>query len=458
MSTEGNDTKVNDLKPVKTKKIKPSYKSSKHRLVLKHHNSKKARLVVLAVITILVGYLVYSSPLFVTLRIVNRLQDKKLLVGFQNSAELRPTGGFWGSFGIWQTHRNALDSTLYFETNPYKKDNPLLAKSSEALPKPMAETFQDRPQSFVNANWQVDFPDAARSLEWYLAEGWNERVDGTIAISSLAVIDLLRETGPIEIDNTRISADNFTEVMSQKIDVEYWQSPENHTTNEPKTILKNLAPTLISESKKLGFFKLRKFYLSQIRKGRIIVYFSDKKMESLARKLKASGEIKSAPKDYLQINNANLNGGKSSLNVEQSINYQVRATDHYISDLTIERKVNNQWPNILNRNYTRVFVPLGSVLISAKLNDKDITGGIDIGQEKSHTVFGFWFSVGPGFKEQIKLTYQLPFEKNRLSKYSLLYQKQPGTLPESLTISTQGGESFSTKIDQLMTQFKTGIK
>lgn len=454
MAEEGkNHVSLLDLKPVKTRRIKPAYIVSKHKLRLsKKSSGKTIGLVVLAIIVI-VGIAFSQSDSYKILRLGYYLKNKNILVGFQNSAELRPTGGFWGSFGILRTGRTLLSSELIFETNPYKNDNKLLISGNEPLPEPMKEVFGDRPQSFVNANWPPDFPETAKGLEWFLSQGWSQQADGTVAVSSLAVIDLLKLTGPLALDDgTEVSSDNFTEVMSKKIDTEYWQNPDNISINEPKTILKDLAPTVISNAKSLGYLKLYNFLLDQMRRGRVLAYFNQPKIEDTVKNLNISGEMQSGSEDYLAINNANLGGNKSSLNISQSINYDVnQGIPKPTALLTISRRMNSSWPNVQNRNYTRIYTPLGTSLISAQIDNQEID--LTTSQENAKTVFGFWFSVDPGQTKVLSLKYSLPLQNSSLKQYGLLYQKQPGTLPDLLNITVNRKLIFDSAIDESVKKF-----
>jgi hypothetical protein len=178
-------------------------------------------------------------------------------------------------------------------------------------------------------------------------------------------------------------------------------------------------------------------------------------VQKIARELGLSGETKSASMDYLSINNANLNGGKSSLNVDQTITYTInKGEKKLMADLAVHRKCSDGWPDILNRNYTRVVVPLGSRLIGAYLNDEDITGSINTEQENSKTVFGTWFSVAPGESKTLRLFYELPFEKTALTDYNLICQKQPGTLPDSLEINVDGKQIHQGIFDKTIENFR----
>jgi len=421
-------------------RIFPHYKEKKIRIKIRNSRITKRLFWVLSLIIFLTALVlsVVSSKAFSLLLIVKKLKNENLLIGFQNSAELRPTGGFWGSFAILKIGKNIKERELLFETNPYKNDNPLLRSTSVELPKPMKETWPDRPQSFVNANWSFNFEEAAKTLEWYFGQGWQTQNSGVIAISSLAVIDLLRLTGPVTTsDGTEINSENFTQILSQKIDTEYWQSDLNKQINEPKTILKEVSPQLIQKTKNIPLLTLYGFIQKQFEEGRVLCYFSDSQKDRLCQKLGLNGKPVPYDKDYLSVNSANLNGGKTSLNVSQSIDYSVGSIErNNLADLKITRYHNtNPWPAILNRNYTRVIAPLGSQLVSAKLGDADITQLIEKIDEQGRTTFGFWFSTSPGETKTAEIQYLLPFDFKNLKDYNLIFQKQPGTIAENLKVT-----------------------
>jgi hypothetical protein len=177
--------------------------------------------------------------------------------------------------------------------------------------------------------------------------------------------------------------------------------------------------------------------------GRVLAYFNDAARQDQIQKLGISGKSSPYKVDYLSVNNANLNGGKTSLNITQSIDYHVFVQDgKAVAQAKITRFQKPLWPDILNRNYTRVIVPLGSRLISAVQNDNDILPQVEINDEFGKTSFGFWFSVSPDENKTTTLTYELPFDKKLLQNYNLVLQKQPGTNPDHLEITVNQDTIF----------------
>ncbi len=61
----------------------------------------------------------------------------------------------------------------------------------------------------------------------------------------------------------------------------------------------------------------------------------------------------------------------------------------------------------------------------------DPSSGTLMGQEASKSWFGNWLTVRGGETKTITLTYQLPFAVQPTDHYSLLWQKQPGSVNQT---------------------------
>jgi len=109
------------------------------------------------------------------------------------------------------------------------------------------------------------------------------------------------------------------------------------------------------------------------------------------------------------------------------------------------------WKTTRYRTYTRIYVPLGSKLISSEgamveCNSKK-TGQVETFTELDHTVFGVFTCTEMGATKELKLKYQLsPRIAAQLEQgdYNLLVQKQPGTLATNFNVKVDlGGKPTS---------------
>jgi len=177
--------------------------------------------------------------------------------------------------------------------------------------------------------------------------------------------------------------------------------------------------------------------------------------------------------------NSNINGYKTDGVIDETISHKAEIMpDGSIIDTVRIKRVHNggdsdyEWWNKVNSNFVRVYVPLGSELISAsghtreaveppldyeKLGFKtdddvvaeeqgmifDETTGTRIYQENGKTVYGNWLYVSPKETVELEYVYSLPFkikptdENDHVDTYSLLVQKQPGSVGSELNSEVQ---------------------
>ncbi len=134
-------------------------------------------------------------------------QKQTFLVLFQNSLELRPTGGFIGTIGILTTEEGTVSN---FEiTDVYVVDGQL--KGHVDPPTPMRELMGLEHWYLRDSNWDPNFAVAASRAAWFYEKETGVRVDGVIGMNTPLVVRLLAVTGPISLRdyNDRITSQNF---------------------------------------------------------------------------------------------------------------------------------------------------------------------------------------------------------------------------------------------------------
>ena len=362
----------------------------------------------------------------------------KYLVLFQNNTELRPGGGFIGSFAEVEV-KNGLIKNWYFETNVHKRDKKFLAQKCIPLaPKIPNPVWPNGCMIMASSNWSPDFQESAEQVAWFYKQEGGNRVDGVIALDTTLFTDILRLIGPIQMPkyNLTITADNFVKETQYYVEKAYFEDPQNKAENEPKTILKDMMPIVLERLKnpKLTCTILT-ILKNNLREKHLLFSFKDSGLMKITRKYNWGGEVKQTSGDYLYINNANLGGMKSSLNVKQNILLKVKVQDDgsILNTLSITRlhQGTGAWPDGTNQNYTRVLLPKGSALVSKQGID-----AVDFYEELDKTIFGFWTTVAPQESKAFQISYLLPFKIG--PKYNLLIQKQPGALADQLNFILEG--------------------
>ncbi len=426
--------------------------------------------------------------------------QRRYLLVFQNPAELRPTGGFMGSFAILDVKDGKI---LNLEVPPGGTYD-LQGQLDQYVIPPTPLLLTNKRWEFQDANWFPDFSASAQKILWFYRHSRNITADGVIAINASVLERLLAITGPIN-DSKRgliISANNALPTIQKVVET----GPEKNQ-NKPKQILSDLAPQFIEHfknSQPKDLLPLLTNLQDALSKKEIQAYFIDQSAQDAVEQMGWSGKIlaTNANQDYLAVFNANIHGQKSDAKIQQAISHQVIVdSDGSISDtVIISRTHTGQAQEELygapNIDYIRIYVPKGSELISASgftwpdeanfhvpenyykpddlLNQTekelkiDERTGTRVTEEFDKTAFGNWVITTPGQTSQIQFTYRLPFKINTvnnlnqdlwqklistktMSPYQLVVQKQSGIdsnfesqiiLPSNYQVSHQQGDKI----------------
>jgi hypothetical protein len=411
-----------------------------------------------------------------TLSIILGGEDKmRYLAVFQNNTELRPTGGFLGSFAEMDVERG--DITRLFVPGGGTYDVQGQLQAFVAAPGPL-QLLKAR-WEFQDANWFPDFPSSAKKLRWFYAEAGGPTSDGVVAINATFVADLLALLGPVEMPEygRTFNAENFIFETQKIVELEY-----DKTENAPKEIIGDLAPILLERIKTADvptLLAVVDLLAKGLEEKDILLNFRNDDLQAAVEDLGWSGSVKQTNGDYLMVVNTNLGGGKTDGVIDQDIMMDVQvAEDGSIENTVTITKTHRGMKTALftgnnNVDYLRLYVPKGSVLLSADgfevpadelfetsevplavdddlalhMQDisKDPSTGTDIWNEDGKTVFGNWMQTASGETETVTFTYRLPFGlfteesgpawieevKSTLGfesrdEYTLLVQKQPG--------------------------------
>ena len=413
------------------------------------------------------------------LNFLGQKEGKKYLIIFQNNSELRPTGGFMGSYALLEVKRGKIIKMEIPGGGFYdlKAANQTIVEA----PKPF-HLFSPYWQIW-NANWFPDWPTSAKKIVWFYENSLSGvTVDGIIAITPDVVEDLLNIIGPIEMPNYNktITAENFVKEIQKAVEIEY-----DKEENQPKKIIADLMPVVLKKLFNLkteqtpGFLRL---LIDNLSKKNILLWFRQNEMQDVVQDFSWSGEIKKSQGDYLMVIHTNIGGGKTDRVIKNKILHNVEIDNQgNIFDTVILTRIHQGqkddiFENKNNVDYVRFYVPAGSQLISAQGFDQipsnlfkiaatsqgdtppdpdlekieknpilDERFNMRITNEFNKTCFGNWIMVKPGEEKTVTIKYKLPFKlekpKNSLlnrlfnfiklnqeetARYNLIVQKQPG--------------------------------
>ncbi|MBI2591579.1 MAG: DUF4012 domain-containing protein [Candidatus Brennerbacteria bacterium] len=390
--------------------------------------------------------------------------ESHLLLAFQNPSEMRPSGGFIGSYADIVFSAGGIKRIDVRDI--YDPDGQLDLK---VIPPKQLQLITGS-WGARDANWFFGWPESAKKIIEFLEASkiYSEqsiKFSGAIALNIKVIEDLLEITGPVFLEEYNLNIDKTNLLFEVQKEVE---AGKDKQAGQPKRILKVLTPILFDRLQKLSPEKQNEIFerfTERIKEKDIMFYFKDKRLGEFFKYYGFSGEVTNLPDNffgnYLAIINANIGGGKSDAFINQDIylktNFELNKA---ISQLQVTRthRGNLQkewWWRSANKDFVKVLTPPEtSLLSSSNLERKIINQPLDYEKEgysydqqiksvedsfewladfkvysfKEYGRNGFagWFTVPAGKSKTFELQYENFFKPEPDKIYRFIFDKQSG--------------------------------
>ncbi|MBI1838880.1 MAG: DUF4012 domain-containing protein [Candidatus Colwellbacteria bacterium] len=414
------------------------------------------------------------------------------LVLFENPSEIRPAGGFVGSYADVIFENGVVQE---IDVNDiYYPDKFLDIK---VIP-PKELHGMTRSWGARDANWFFNFPDSAKKIVEFLEASpvyAKEKVkfDGVAAVNVRIIEDILRFTGPVDLPDYKLTLDDTNFLREVQREIESMGS--SRAGKDRKQILKAITPKLVHALSGLHDSEKRQLADNLIYRASnkdIKFYFKDEKLQNLVSAAGVAGEVFQIPAsfsgDYLAVVDANVAGGKSDAFIKQKIQVVSRVDSGGVlnNNLVVTRVHNGQdepekWYKATNVNFIKVFALPDSKLMALTGNSQKIvnaladykkgayTADADLGliegtanvlkefkavsyEESGKTVFATWFNVAAGKTGELNLTYGSA--RKALLKpganYVFVFDKQSGVESEfEYTVEAPSGFKWAESGDSI---------
>lgn len=398
--------------------------------------------------------------------IVGMEAKKNYLIIFQNNMELRPGGGFIGSYGILTLNKGRIEDFVINDV--YDADGQL--KRHIEPPFPIRRYLQKVHWYMRDSNFDLDFPQSAYTVSFFLNEETGQKVDGVIAIDVSFLKALLKEIGPVEVPEYSeiVDSQNMYLLTQTHAEKDFFPS-----STQKKDFLRSLARAIqikISEKKNLSYLSILEAVMRSLEEKHVVFYFNNANLQSLFTASGWSSSLwdnrkadSSIINDFLGINEANLGVNKANFFIERSISSEININESgsVSSRMTVVYKNNSiDWPGGDYKSYIRFILPQKSSLsqvfidgipqrIGSAITDPLVYEQknfippqlleIEKTEERGKTIYGFLIVVPKKETKTVAIDYELPQnikENSPAILYNLKYFKQPGTeiYPFNLTI------------------------
>lgn len=395
--------------------------------------------------------------------------ERKYLILLQNNMELRPGGGFIGSFALATLNKGKLNTFKIYDV--YDADGQL---KGHIEPPFAVRRYLNSPNWFLrDSNYDIDFSKSAQASAVFLLSELKQPVDGVIALDLSSVKNLLEAIGDVKVVdyNETVNSNNLFKVTQEKVETNFFPG-----STQKKNFLKSLYSSIekkLTEDKTISYLNILQSFVASISEKHVIFAFNKANTEALFSVNGWGGTLFDDRKstsnfinDFMGINEANFGANKVNYYISRSINLNVSVKDNGSIENTLKISFkNNASKNLaakgLYKNYLRLILPSGSVLskitidgVEQKLVNAVIEpniyeaknfkppNGLEINKENQagKSVFGFLVSIEPEALKNITIIYNLNKTldtKGASSSYSIKVYKQPGieSIPVGLSIN-----------------------
>ena len=399
-------------------------------------------------------------------KLLGGVEPQKYLVLFQNNMELRPTGGFIGSFALVTASGGRLVDIQVRDV--YSADGQL--KGHIAPPAPIKDYLGEANWFLRDSNWDPDFPTSAERAEWFLDKEIELSVDGVIGIDLEVLRSFIEQTGSIYVSDfdRELTEENFYEVIQYETEKEFFPGSYNKTnflTALTQEML--LQTTRLSQGSNLGTAKA--FY-NGLEERHVQVFVHNKAAQRAVSELGWDGAVSeincsgNCYPDYFGIVEANLGVNKTNYSIKRDAAFSVEIVGGVIKRRLALRFENtgSQLAGLTGtyKVYVRLIVPQDSDFLDAEVvayDSRDVKS-LEVESVRGHKEGGILISVSPGTSKTINFGWETLenidfFEKG---EYRLYWRKQAGTLsdPVSIEISLPEAMKISSEPEATLTQGK----
>lgn len=370
---------------------------------------------------------------------------KTYLVLFQNNMELRPTGGFIGSFALVTFDKGKLVDTSVFDV--YEADGQL--KGHIEPPVAIKNYLGEANWWLRDSNWDPDFKISAQRAEWFLEKEFDRQVDGVIGVDLQVVKEILKQTGPLNLTDANMTVDykNMYEKIQHEVESNFFPGSQKKSTiltSLERAILAKLPSLSSSPSLGLSVFSL-------LKEKHVQIYLHDKDSQNAVESVNFDGRAGpgscsgNCSNIWFGLVDANLGVNKVNYYIQRGLSFTANVKPTNIDNKLTVKITNTSTQNSPlagnYKNYMRVIAPSQSYFDKVTTIGSDGTKSLslDVSTVNGHVEAGVIVTVAPGETKTFVFSWNLAqsadFSREGVAQFYL--RKQAGTISDPVSIKIE---------------------
>ncbi len=371
------------------------------------------------------------------------------LILLQNNTEMRANGGFAGSYA--KLTLNFPKVTLDFQ-DIYVPNGQLQGHVSP--PPPIQQAFKHGTWELANADWEPDFPTAAKAIRWFFTKGDETNPDILLTLNLDTIKKILKIVGPFKVWEYEavISPENVYSFLQSQAETDFF--PGSTQKKDALTAVGNSLKKKLFQLNIIQYFQISQIILDDLNHSNLLLHSEDQNFQSFIEKAGWSGKIIPGGLDTFMTVETNLGANKANCCIE-------RETTHIITkeNSTFKHKTNIKITNTSSGHnpnppfdfsghyisYIRLYIPKDSWDIQIIPLQSSPSGVLHLPPVEVVTTpnkfglteIGFFHTTASSTTSNIDLSYKLS-TGSATFPYSLKIIKQNGLHSSPLSIIYDG--------------------
>lgn len=361
--------------------------------------------------------------------------SKTYLLMFANNMELRPGGGFIGSFGLMKVSNYTIDEIKIYDV--YDADGQL---ADHVDPPTAIATYLNQPHWFLrDSAFSPDFYENYLQAKFFLEKEMNiNQLDGGILLTTTAIQNLLEATGDVYIPDYKetVTKDNFYIKAQMYAENDFFPG-----SIQKKSFLSNLMTKLIINLETESPIKLIDGLKKSLDEKQMVLYVDDMDVQGTFDELYWSGrtlkpkcarnDIANCIVDYVFPLDANLGVNKANFFITRplSLDIVIDGEGKVSHELVIKYKNASYvdiFPGGRYKNYLQLLFPVDTIVKDITQNNTRIITRDERNEE--YKIIGFLSEIPPQQSKEVRIKYELPRTIGKGNgMYQLIVQKQIGS-------------------------------
>jgi len=370
---------------------------------------------------------------------------RRYLILLQNNMELRPTGGFIGSFALANIEGGRLTDIEIWDV--YEADGQL--EGHVEPPIPIKRYLNEANWFLRDSNWDSDFGISAARAEWFLDKEIDEKVDGVVGVDLEFIKSFLMVSGGVYVSDydMEINQGNFYSITQKEVEEDFF--PGSTKKSSFLTAVYKAIVEKIKEQNQINGLVFGKEILKNLQERHLQIFVHQKDARETLNKLSWGGEVsgfeacgQNCYSDLLGVVESNFGVNKANLYVQRSISAEI-----IINENKIQRKLTLTLDNSAQESlgdkgvykvYIRVFGPQDAIFDKVKINQGGVIKEMEAETTytRDHQEAGILVFVLPKESTSITFIWESPAKLNLQSKgeYKFTVRKQAGTFSDGLVL------------------------